>query len=148
TKSGTEQTFLKLWDIATSAPISTASIDLRYPYSAQFAADGHMLFVAGLRQFVVWDAQKQQQITSIAGSSPSATPDLKSIVYVSDGNVQLWSPDKATRSIPAFGPAPLLMSFSPDSKVLMSAGDGKTIQLWDTQSNQLIKQITEDGFIN
>ena len=139
---------------ATRRPISLPALAIAAGIAVAAFAAGRAIGgqatpvrVAGLR------IDRFQQVTDVAGveTSPTLSPDGKTIVYVSamDGSLQIFSQRVGSRSAAALtsGSANVTPAFSPDGERIAFRSDrdgGGIFQM--TSSGESITRISDEGF--
>ena len=147
---------VRLWDADAGRLIRTTTVNPDMPvYAAAFHPDGTRFASAGKDRVVtLWDAATGQVIRTLPGHTQSIyhlafSPDGKTLASSSvDGTVRLWN-DGDGPAIRTFADHKVGMhttlAFSPDSKVLASAGGGEpTIRTWDVATGRLLRTIQDD----
>jgi WD40 repeat protein/serine/threonine protein kinase len=128
-------------------------------FAVAFSRDGRYLVTGrGNGEVQVWDGQTGEQIGTL-GSHKSAvrgvvfSPDGKRLASASaDGIVNVWDAtrldkkDLERRQVPRPFPARvpvqcLNVAFSPDSRLLATAGDRNTVKVWDVESENLLDTL-------
>lgn len=129
---------IKLWNVATGENIAT--LEGKSKKAVALSPDGNILAGSAGNTIELWDMATLQKIATLEGHSASVnslafSPDgtvLASGSY--DGTTRLW--DIASQQEISWGNlmghvrGPRLITFSPDEKILASAG-GEIIKLWD-----------------
>jgi TIR domain/WD domain, G-beta repeat len=138
--SGSADSTLKLWDVATGKEIRTFTGHTSFSLvlSVVFAPDGRSALSGSTdKTLKLWDVATGKEIRSFAGH----TDQVRSVAFAPDGRTVLSSSDDKTlklwdvgtgkeiRSFP--GGYGLSVAFSPDGRTVLSSSDDKTLKLWD-----------------
>ncbi len=112
---------VRLWDMNTRQQIKTLGIDLLPKANIVFSPDGKMLASGGVRgdeidNAYLWDADTGKRLRTF---SEHAVSGRSRKFIVSD------------------------VAFSPDGKMLASTGGEQTTRLWDVNTGQQIRALTE-----
>ena len=153
--SGSGDTTIQLWDVATQGSIATLTghsdwVYSDWVYSVAFSPDGRTL-ASGSRDRTIklWDVATQEQIATLTGHSDGVysvafSPDGRTLASGSGDGIKLW--DVGTRRLIATltGHSDWVNSvaFSPDGRTLASGSRDNTIQLWDVGTRRLIATLT------
>ena len=147
--SGSEDSTVVLWDVATRTSIATLEEHTRFVESVSFSPDGTILASGGNSgTILLWDVAARTSIATL--KHPGR---LTSVAYSPDGKllasggaekaIKLW--DVATRTNIAtlewhtFSISSL--SFSPDGTMLASGAEGNAVGLWDVATRTNIATL-------
>ena len=157
-KNGT----IKLWDKNnTKEPVKILSHPGQY-VSIDFSPTGELLASSGFGTLVLWDVALGKKINSLENSYGefAFSPDGQQLATIRD-RVKLWdiqNPKEITEiAFPPFNEAGRVNSWacavdiSPDGKLIAIRYAHGTINVWDTQTKQLVKtlktSLSERGFL-
>ena len=142
---GADET-IKIWDSATGQEALTLRDHKGIVWSVAFSRDGHRLVSAGTDQAVrVWDARPWQdgergmEIVTLCGHSTgvlSVAFHSQGAVLASgsaDGTYKLWDTKTCMEQLTLPGSTGTVrntVAFSPDGKLLATAGQERTVKVW------------------
>jgi WD40 repeat protein len=141
----------KLWDVATGAFHTTLTVQGSVPQSLAFGPGGKTLVMGNYAvrntnrsEAQVWDVAGGKLLRTVTddmmGMAPWLSRDGKFLATVpwTTSNVAVWDlgTGKRTALLEGHTARPWIMTFGPDGKVLASAGDDRTIILWDLASGK------------
>jgi WD40 repeat protein/tRNA A-37 threonylcarbamoyl transferase component Bud32 len=151
-----------LWDVESRSLRQGPFPVGRSPVAVSFSADGTMLATAGGNGVKLWEVATGAALGRV-GHGNSAddvafSPTGPFVAFVlsegeGGGNAEIW--DVANRSRIAalqvnagapynrFGRA-YAVAFSPDGRLLATAGDHPLVQVWDVQSGKLIREFEQN----
>jgi len=136
---------VKLWKVEDDTLLKTFEAGDNTVYCLSFSHDGQKIAVAGRTGTVkVWSVQNETLLKTFEGHNSaiyriSFSHDDTTLASASaDGSVKLWSLVSANTSFQMKGTS---LSFSADGRNLAFVDD-KTIKVWSTTDNQLLKTLT------
>jgi len=138
--SGSDDSTIKLWDVATGRDRATLQGHLQEVSSVAFSPDGMTLASTSFDKTVkLWDVATGRERVTLQGH----TDIVNSVVYSPDGktlasgswdmNTMLWdvATDKERATLEEHRNAVASVAFSPDGKTVASGGWDKKVKLWD-----------------
>ena len=148
--SGSEDTMVRLWDVATRTRIATLEEHTRFVESLSFSPDGKLLASGGNSgTILLWDVATRTSIATLRHpgllTSVSFSPDGTILASggAEDNAIKLW--DISTRETIATleGHTGWItsVSFSPDGMMLASGSEDKTVRLWDVSTRETIATL-------
>jgi WD40 repeat protein/tRNA A-37 threonylcarbamoyl transferase component Bud32 len=142
---------VRLWDLSTTSPIATVIATNHYARALMvFSPNSRRLAFMGWSDFRLFDVQSRLEITSLPASPPPTTfplgfafsPDARTVAYCEgySGTIILWDIESQTivSSLKGHTDAVLALAFSPDGQRLASAGDDRTIRIWNVAQRQAL----------
>jgi RNA polymerase sigma factor (sigma-70 family) len=140
---------LWLWEVATGKAVHHQKETNSYSALA-FSADGKLLALGGSLDIQLLDLATRKPLPAypeprgVAWSIAHSPLGPWVATGNSDGTLILW--ERATgRRIRQFGQDPSMrlpcVAFSPDGQMLVSAGDGSGVRLWDVANGQEIRRL-------
>ncbi len=149
--SGSQDSTIKLWDVATKTNIATLSGHNNKVNTVSFSPDGTILASGSQdRTIRLWDVATRTEIATIedrdrgAMVSVSFSPDGTMLASgASGGTVKLWDVATGTSIATLEGHEDWVsaVSFSPDGTMLASGSGDRTIRLWDVATRTEIATI-------
>ncbi len=150
--SGSSDTLLKLWDVATGREIRTFKGHKALVTSVAFSPDGRLaLSGSDDTTLILWDVNTAKQIKSFVGHTKRARA-----VFSPGGHLALSGSDDKTLKLWDIGAGREILTFkgpghtdkvecvaiSPDGRLALSGSSDKTIKLWDLAAGTEIRTIT------
>ena len=150
--SGSIDSTLKLWDVATGREIRTFSGHSDTVNSVAFSPDGkQVLSGSGDSTIKLWDASTGREIRTFLGhradvSYVAFSPDGKQALSGSgDSTIKLW--DVATgheiRTFSGHSDSVSSVAYSPDGRFALSCSDDSTLRLWDISTGLEVRIFSE-----
>ncbi|NPV52946.1 MAG: WD40 repeat domain-containing protein [Firmicutes bacterium] len=147
--SGSTDSTIILWDVATGNKIRTLSAKTRFssfaPQSA-FSPDGKILAsVMGREALILWDiatGNKNTLYESTATFDVAFSPDGKAIANGSnDKGISLWDVQtgKKIKTLKGHLGALYSVRFSPNGNTLAAASEDRSIVFWDVKTGNKVK---------
>jgi WD40 repeat protein/tRNA A-37 threonylcarbamoyl transferase component Bud32 len=138
-----------LWDVESRSlrrgPFATGSFAA---VGVSFSADGTTLATAGSSGVRFWNVATGAVLDSVGGISVddvafSPTGPLVAFVRNEGGDAEIWDVARRSRirTLEASGYA---VAFSPDGRMLATAGDEPRVQIWDVESGKLIREFEQN----
>jgi WD40 repeat protein len=153
--SGSLDTTIKLWDVATGKELATLKGHTAEVNSVAYSPDGNTL-ASGSRDKTIklWDMATGKAKNTLKGHEDDVTsvkysPDGKTLASGSfDGTIKLWDVTTGKELITLKGHKGWVNSvaFSPDGKTLASGSSDKTIKLWKGATGE--EQATFKGHMS
>ena len=157
--SGSGGGAVRLWDVATGAPIRTLTGHTLYVDSVSFSPDGRTLASGGGDWTMrLWEVVTGAQIRTLTGHtwsvsgvssssvlSVSFSPDGRTLASGSgDDTVRLWDVLTGGHIQTLTGHTSWVnsVSFSPDGRTLASGSGDDTVRLWDVVTGGHIRTLT------
>ena len=147
--SGSRDSTVKLWDVATHTNIATLEGHREAVNSVSFSPDGTLLASGSWATVKLWDVATHTNIATLEGhrgavNSVSFSPDGTLLASGSgDRTVKLWDVKTHTHIATLEGRTQYItsVSFSPDGTLLASGSYEDTVKLWDVQSHTHIATL-------
>jgi len=148
--SGSYDSTVKLWDVATGREIRTFA-GSEPVSSVAFSPDGRQILSgSGDTTVKLWDVVTGKGIRTFSGHtehviSVTFSPDGNQILSGSaDNTIKLWDAVTGREIRTFFGHTEWVTSvaFSPDGRQILSGSNDKTIKLWDTTTGHEIRSFT------
>ena len=148
--SGSWDSTIKLWDIATGEEITTLKRHSDRVTSVSFSPNGKTIVSGSWDNTIkLWDIATGEEITTLTGHrdfvcSVSFSPDGKTIASASgDETIKLWniSTGQQPTTLKSHSDGVISVSFSPDGKTIASSSYDHTIKLWDIATGEEITTL-------
>lgn len=154
--SASEDKSVRLWNAQTGAELHELVGHQEVVVFATFSPDGQLIASAGFDGTVrLWETRSGALLSTFASASRfnnivAFSPD-GTILAAGSGDadnvnqVQFWqvaTGAEAHPPLPHSGPVRGI-AFSPDGKLLLTAGHGNPVQLWELAQNRAIRTFTE-----
>jgi WD40 repeat protein len=163
--SGHGDSIVKLWEVSTGREvrtfreytdeeISTWKGHTHYVISIAFSPDGQYALVCHGDQTRVWDIESGKKVKSMSNSSYLFSPDGR-YVLSAEGTIMRLRDMASGRNVKSFrGTHRYLgdyhaVSFSPDSRFLVTKANQRDISLWDVTTGRELRRFRDHaGTIN
>jgi len=156
--SGSWDSTVKFWDVATGAPVRSISNKTGKVQALAFSADGRWLAGESYsNEVTVWDAHTGAAAHTLAGSKPMGLFGGNNYVYsidfsadgrwlgsaVDDRTVRVWDVKTWQVLRDLFGPPRkvIYIALSPDGRLLATGGENNTIAIWDVAAGRVIHTL-------
>ena len=149
--SGSDDSTLKLWDVASGREIRTFSGNTAAVTAVAFSPDGQtVLSNSRDRTLKLWDVATGQEIRTF----PGGTNGVSSVAYSPDGRMALSDSEDSTlklwdvatgqeiRTFSGNTAAVIAVAFSPDGRTALSGSEDGTLELWDVTSGREIRTFS------
>ncbi|MGI8502529.1 MAG: AAA-like domain-containing protein [Hassallia sp.] len=152
--SASDDSSIKLWNIATGKKIATLTGHKDGVNSATYSPDGKTLVSTSVDKTIkLWNVATGKEISTLTGhkdvvNSVAYSPDGKTLASAGVGNsIKLWNIDtgKEISTLTGHRYTPKDLVFSPDGKTLASASDDSSIKLWNVGTKKEIFTLTGHG---
>jgi WD40 repeat protein len=149
--SGSTDTTLRVWDIATGECSKTIGGAALGAYAIAVSPDGARAAVGCkdgvLREFALADGSLIRELTGHRGyvRSVAYAPQGDHLLSsAGDGQVRIWSreADEPVHVLEGHRGGVLSVAVSPDGKQALSGGRDGTVRLWDLQAAALLRTLT------
>lgn len=145
--SGSIDNTIKLWETASGKLLH--ALDGDSSFALAFSPDGKTLASGGLDKTIkLWETASGKLLRTLEGHSSwvmvvAFSPDGKTLASVGeeDKTIRLWETVSGKLLCVLEGDTSNALAFSPDGKILATAGFDKTIKLWETDSGKLLRTI-------
>ncbi len=146
--SGSVDNTIKLWDIATHAPIATLEHTDR-ANSVAFSPDGTILASGSIDHITLWDVATGKNIATLAehpytNRSLAFSPDGTTLASGSGDHIRLWDVEMRipiTTLRHRQGDVVYSVIFSPDGTILASGSHDHIVKLWDVATGENIATL-------
>ncbi|MFH7024731.1 MAG: AAA-like domain-containing protein [Heteroscytonema crispum UTEX LB 1556] len=149
--SASDDSTIKLWNVATGKEISTLSGHKSSVRSVVYSPDGKTLASASDDSTIkLWNVATGKEISTLSGHKSSVrsvvySPDGKTLASASDDStIKLWNvaTGKEISTLSGHKSSVRSVVYSPDGKTLASASDDSTIKLWNVATGKEISTLS------
>jgi WD40 repeat protein len=133
-------TTIKLWNL-DGKELQSFKGHTNYPTSVRFSPDGKIIASAGADKYIKLWSLEGKELKTLRGNqeifSLSFSPDGKTLASTSDV-VKIWQMEGLEpKNLLAHTDSLWSLDFSPDGKLIATAGDDRTIRLWNLGGQEL-----------
>jgi len=151
--TGSFDTALLIWDVKTGEQLARLDGHKHFVRGARFSPDGRSVASVGWdRCAMIWDAATGERRTTLQHEAPY----LYAVAWKPDGRVvatggsqqnadiRLWSVEsgKPVKVLKGSGERVRSLVFSPNGRMLYSAGEGKVIRVWDVAQAMNLESLS------
>jgi len=149
--SASQDTTLKLWDLATGSELATLTGHSWSINAVAITPDGKQAISAsGDTTLKLWDLATAEELTTLTGHSDEVTavaitPDGKQVVSASgDTTLKLWDLTTGSELATLTGHSDEVtaVAITPDGKQVVSASGDTTLKLWDLATGSELATLT------
>ena len=138
---------IRLWNVAARAEVATLEGHTTKISSLTFLRDGKTLASGSNNEVFLWDVVTRLKVGFFSRpgcriTNLTASPDGETIASGGMDEIVLW--DLETGAQTAIAYPTKTVSFSPDSKTLVSTGFDRLIQFWDVGTQENIATLDPD----
>jgi hypothetical protein len=135
---------IRVWNVESGRVLSVLREHTDAVFAVAFSGDDKWIASgAGDRSVKIWDAQKGVRLYTLTDATEAVTtlqfrpgPVPLLTAAGNDKTIRTWALDptggKQVRSVIAHTAPVLVIRYSPDGKLLASAGSDRTVKIWDT----------------
>jgi WD40 repeat protein/uncharacterized caspase-like protein len=143
--SGSEDSTIKLWDVATGRELRTLTAQGKPVSSVAFSPDGRMI-ASGITDIKLWDVATGRELRTLTAhaSHVAFSPDGRMLASASENNtVKLWDIEsgQVVRTLAGHKEGVMSVAFSPNGRTLASGGWDSTIKVWDVATGRELRTL-------
>jgi len=149
--SASDDSTLKVWDLASGQELKTLTGHTNSVYAVAISPDGNFAVSASEDNTLkVWDLASGQELKTLTGHTNwvyavAISPDGKFAVSASDDStLKVWdlASGQELKTLTGHTNSVNAVAISPDGKFAVSASDDSTLKVWDLASGQELKTLT------
>ena len=126
-------------------PYKLSEIELEWARSVAFSPDGQMLACTWYAATQLWNPKTKKRLRTLqtGGNATLFSPNGQTLAVAAGKNIELWNPrtGKRIRTMSGHRDTINSIAFSPDGKMIASAGFDDTILLWNPQTGKRLRNI-------